>query len=686
MSELEELRQRLAEAELANLAYAEKEEELQQKLRDARLRLTYGSAGAEGKDSGEGKWDVRNPMSELVDLLRSSGLGARPEVHKAGGYSEEESEGEKQGPASEDDEGVEYRGRSESAEDEVESNGVLRPSTPLGRESEGEEQSETGLESSEEGDSGSSWESFSHQSDNSSVHSFPSGTGSVMGPVDLVVPHWMRGQATTSHLAVAGSSHTPGSDPSTASSSPLLSISDAGSPTPGQGTASTPGSIEAPYWESDPRSLGPHPEDSTPPRVLLVGFGSGTSPGPESGLGALFLNPRPLTLTAREWRVVVDIDVVEIGDRVRAIGETVATLTQELKPLTEKDTRLKPSYFDIKRAAKVARELEEAAGEMREYLPVNRARRGYLVVSQDREYYAALEVFDKETCRQRPMLICPPSFPLVHRSVKECLSSIYFQNSDAAEICEWSVLVQPPADVWRWEAASQKWYYSLSQPVVLTEQCPDEAAVEITLTGSGVIQPQIQCTLRTATHKLLPAGGKVPAQHFLRNRTIDVPTLWSLNATQPLEDKNLDAIVDQLRQQGQVQPGVWSEDEIRLEAALRMLEENEGNGPALVYGLGSAAIVLILMLGLGMWWYRRTCVGCWTPQTSKPTSEGADSDRRLEVRPIRWPRRTPQREESHDPPQQLVDMTVKEAAIYAAPLKKGGAMREPRTNGRGELK
>ncbi|KAF6198872.1 hypothetical protein GE061_006895 [Apolygus lucorum] len=82
MSELEELRQRLAEAELANLAYAEKEEELQQKLRDARLRLTYGAAGAEGEDSGEGKWDVRNPMSELVDLLRSSGLGARPEVHK----------------------------------------------------------------------------------------------------------------------------------------------------------------------------------------------------------------------------------------------------------------------------------------------------------------------------------------------------------------------------------------------------------------------------------------------------------------------------------------------------------------------------------------------------------------------------------------------------------------------------
>ncbi|KAF6203461.1 hypothetical protein GE061_001792 [Apolygus lucorum] len=187
---------------------------------------------------------------------------AQPDTGRRG---EEESEGEKQGPASEDDEGVEYRGRSESAEEEVESNGVLRPSTPLGRESEGEEQSETGLESSEEGDSGSSWESFSHQSDNGSVHSFPSGTGSVMGPVDLVVPHWMRGQATTSHLAVAGSSHTPGSDPSTASSSPLLSISDAGSLTPGQGTASTPGSIEAPYWESDPRSLGPHPEDSTPP-------------------------------------------------------------------------------------------------------------------------------------------------------------------------------------------------------------------------------------------------------------------------------------------------------------------------------------------------------------------------------------------------------------------------------------
>ncbi|KAF6216271.1 hypothetical protein GE061_000611 [Apolygus lucorum] len=82
MSELEELRQRLAEAELANLAYAEKEEELQQKLRDARLRLTYGAAGAEGKDSGEGKWDVRNPMFELVDSLRSSGVGARPEVHK----------------------------------------------------------------------------------------------------------------------------------------------------------------------------------------------------------------------------------------------------------------------------------------------------------------------------------------------------------------------------------------------------------------------------------------------------------------------------------------------------------------------------------------------------------------------------------------------------------------------------
>ncbi|KAF6203462.1 hypothetical protein GE061_001793 [Apolygus lucorum] len=273
----------------------------------------------------------------------------------------------------------------------------------------------------------------------------------------------------------------------------------------------------------------------------------------------------------------------------------------------------------------------------------------YLVVSQDREYYAGLEVFDKETCRQRPMLICPPSFPLVHRSVKECISSIYFQNSDAAEICEWSVLVQPPADVWRWEAASQKWYYSLSQPVVLTEQCPDETAVEITLTGSGVIQPQIRCTLRTATHKLLPAGGNVPAQHFLRNRTIDVPTLWSLNATQLLEDKNLDAIVDRLRQQGQVQPGVWSEDEIRLEAALRMLEENEGNGPALVYGLGGSAVVLLFVLGLGLWWYRRTCVGCWTPQTSKPTLEGADSNRSLEVRPIRWPRRTPQREESHDP-------------------------------------
>ncbi|KAF6210408.1 hypothetical protein GE061_013513 [Apolygus lucorum] len=297
----------------------------------------------------------------------------------------------------------------------------------------------------------------------------------------------------------------------------------------------------------------------------------------------------------------------------------------------------------------------------------------YFIVSQDREYYAGLEVFDKETCRQRPMLICSPSFPLVHRSVKDCISSIYYQNSGAATTCEWSVLVQPPAAVWRWEAASQKWYYSLSQPVVLTEQCPDEAAVEITLTGSGVIQPQIQCTLRTATHKLLPAGGKVPEQHFLRNRTIDVPTLWSFNATQQLEDKNLDAIVDRLRQQGQVQPGVWSEDEIRLEAALRMLEENEGNGPALVYGLGSSAVVLVLVLGLGLWWYRRTCVGCWTPQTRKPTLDGADSNRRLEARPIRWPRRTPQREESHDPPQQLVDMTVKEAAIYAAPLKKGGS-------------
>ncbi|KAF6217085.1 hypothetical protein GE061_001438 [Apolygus lucorum] len=507
----------------------------------------------------------------------------------------------------------------------------------------------------------------------------------------------------------------------------------------------------------------------------LIGIGAGTALEPERGLGTLFLNPRPLILTAREWRIVVDIDVVEIVDRVRKIGETVATLTQELRPLTDKDSRLKPSYVDVKRAAKVARDLEEAADEMKDYLPSTRARRGlvnfggtvlkvlfgtpdademeivrkgiqagreqgqklvmvekeHLVVTrtlskgvtenakrlqamaadmmnltlvikshqnqiresealfnrtlwvlqlvrevevdllragekireitsavgegalgklspllisprelsqlvslvvgslpreltmvagagvaqmhshyqsaQDREYYAGLEVFDKETCRQRPMLICSPTFPLVHRSVKDCISSIYYQNSGAATTCEWSVLVQPPAAVWRWEAASQKWYYSLSQPVVLTEQCPDEAAVEITLTGSGVIQPQIQCTLRTATHKLLPAGGKVPEQHFLRNRTIDVPTLWSFNATQQLEDKNLDAIVDRLRQQGQVQPGVWSEDEIRLEAALRMLEESEGNGPALVYGLGSAAIVLILMLGLGMWWYRRTC-------------------------------------------------------------------------------
>ncbi|KAF6214681.1 hypothetical protein GE061_009424 [Apolygus lucorum] len=535
--------------------------------------------------------------------------------YQAGGYSEEESEGEKQGPASEDDEGVEYRGRSESAEEEVESNGVLSPSTPLGRDSEGEEQSETGLESSEEGDSGSSWESFSHQSDNGSVHSFPSGTGSVMAPVDLVVPHWMRGQATTSHLAVAGSSHTPGSDPSTASSSPLLSISDAGSPTPGQGTASTPGSIEAPYWESDPRSLGPHPEDSTPP-----------SPVPAE--------------------VHPEVDVDRRPQRTRC------------RPRRFLDYETKGPQYTMYEVATTP-VLDQASGR---HLRVSTQFR-YFIVSQDREYYAGLEVFDKETCRQRPMLICSPSFPLVHRSVKDCISSIYYQNSGAATTCEWSVLVQPPAAVWRWEAASQKWYYSLSQPVVLTEQCPDEAAVEITLTGSGVIQPQIQCTLRTATHKLLPAGGKVPEQHFLRNRTIDVPTLWSFNATQQLEDKNLDAIVDRLRQQGQVQPGVWSEDEIRLEAALRMLEENEGNGPALVYGLGSAAIVLILMLGLGMWWYRRTCVGCWTPQTSKPTSEGADSDRRLEVRPIRWPRRTPQREESHDPPQQLVDMTVKEAAI-----------------------
>ncbi|KAF6209946.1 hypothetical protein GE061_015700 [Apolygus lucorum] len=633
--------------------------------------------------------------------------------------------------------------------------------------------------------------------------------------------------------------------------------------------------------------------------MLLFGIGVGTALEPERGLGTLFLNPRPLILTAREWRIVVDIDVVEIVDRVRKIGETVATLTQELRPLTDKDSRLKPSYVDVKRAAKVAQDLEEAADEMKDYLPSTRARRGlvnfggtvlkvlfgtpdademeivrkgiqagreqgqklvmvekehlvvtrtlskgvtenakrlqamaadmmnltlvikshqnqiresealfnrtlwvlqlvrevevdllragekireitsavgegalgklspllisprelsqlvslvvgslpreltmvagtgvaqmhshyqsaqvsgwhdeqtihlmlsfpletkgprytmyevattpvldqasgrhlrvstqfrYFIVSQDREYYAGLEVFDKETCRQRPMLICSPSFPLVHRSVKDCISSIYYQNSGAATTCEWSVLVQPPAAVWRWEAASQKWYYSLSQPVVLTEQCPDEAAVEITLTGSGVIQPQIQCTLRTATHKLLPAGGKVPEQHFLRNRTIDVPTLWSFNATQQLEDKNLDAIVDRLRQQGQVQPGVWSEDEIRLEAALRMLEENEGNGPALVYGLGGSAVVLLFVLGLGLWWYRRTCVGCWTPQTRKPTLDGADSNRRLEARPIRWPRRTPQREESHDPPQQLVDMTVKEAAIYAAPLKKGGAM------------
>ncbi|KAF6216180.1 hypothetical protein GE061_000520 [Apolygus lucorum] len=395
MSELEELRQRLAEAELANLAYAEKEEELQQKLRDARLRLTYGSAGAEGKDSGEGKWDVRNPMSELVELLRSSGVGARPEVHKAGGYSEEESEGEKQGPASEDNEGVEYRGRSESAEEEVESNGVLRPSTPLGRESEGEEQNETGLESSEEGDSGSSWESFSHQSDNGSVHSFPSGTGSVMGPVDLVVPHWMRGQATTSHLAVAGSSHTPWSDPSTASSSPLLSISDAGSPTPGQGTASTPGSIEAPYWESDPRSLGPHPEDSTPP-----------SPVPAEVHPEVDVDRRPQRTRCRPRRF---LDYETKGPRY-TMYEVATTPVLDL-----------------------------ASGR---HLRVSTQFR-YFIVSQDREYYAGLEVFDKETCRQRPMLICSPSFPLVHRSVKDCISSIYYQNSGAATTCEWSVLVQP---------------------------------------------------------------------------------------------------------------------------------------------------------------------------------------------------------------------------------------------------
>uniref|UniRef100_A0A146KSU5 Uncharacterized protein n=1 Tax=Lygus hesperus TaxID=30085 RepID=A0A146KSU5_LYGHE len=153
----------------------------------------------------------------------------------------------------------------------------------------------------------------------------------------------------------------------------------------------------------------------------------------------------------------------------------------------------------------------------------------YLIVSQDREYYATLAHWTTQPCRTRPMLICPPVFLLSHRSNLDCVASLYYDEPITRNACEWKLLVQPPAALWEWESATQQWYYFLARPTIVTEQCPEAAATEITLAGNGILQPRPQCAIRTVTHQLLPTGWVLGETHQLLNRTLEVPTQWNLS-------------------------------------------------------------------------------------------------------------------------------------------------------------
>ncbi|KAF6217058.1 hypothetical protein GE061_001411 [Apolygus lucorum] len=69
-----------------------------------------------------------------------------------------------------------------------------------------------------------------------------------------------------------------------------------------------------------------------------------------------------------------------------------------------------------------------------------------------------------------------------------CLSQLYY-GEDPQGSCEWKLLVTPPPALWKWEAQQQQWHYFLATPTLITEQCPDESATEITLTRNGMIKP-----------------------------------------------------------------------------------------------------------------------------------------------------------------------------------------------------
>lgn len=300
----------------------------------------------------------------------------------------------------------------------------------------------------------------------------------------------------------------------------------------------------------------------------------------------------------------------------------------------------------------------------------------HFLVSDDREFYAPLPLWDVTSCRRKPVLVCPPVFPLIHRSQPSCLSDLYYQASEAEEHCEWKVLVDHPPAMWQWEEAQHQWHYYLANSTIVTQQCPGKPAVEKTLQGRGVFRPIPQCTVRTKTHQLLPTNDVIQEEHHVMNLEIDTPILVGMDRP-PTEERSMELrqIVQQLRHQGQAAPGPWSQDEVRLASALELLQASEETQWSTLdwtlWTIGATATVAgLVAVGwkLTQLWltlrYRQPPTQIpEAPVINHVLAEGEN------------PQYGPQRPRASRPISVPVPRCLsKETAGYAAPLKKGGAM------------
>ena len=248
---------------------------------------------------------------------------------------------------------------------------------------------------------------------------------------------------------------------------------------------------------------------------------------------------------------------------------------------------------------------------------VLRTNEDYLLVSEDREYYAPLRERDLKGCQRGHPWICSADFPLHRRRKRSCLSVLFYgEGKQANTACDWTVLAEEHNPTWVWDGDRDLWLFSLPEPVLLTTHCKGHSVAETVLQGQGEFVAPEGCAMRTPDAWFLPTSQGVT--HLEVEKTIKVwppVSIWRPTRLPEEQEEPVPAAIQQLREDGLSSLGDWGTDEVHLgtlqETVRRLAEDSQHWRKTGWYGGGTALVAAVLTLSF---------VGYWCYQKRRPTA------------------------------------------------------------------